>query len=384
MLKILNIIDLLSPKIGGAEERTYQMCRYLRLAGVEVDILTTKHLLDKEAIAKLPPGNIHCLKAVNFRFLFPLGARKWLEQNISNYDALHISKNWTMLSYIAGSVAAERQIPYAFSTMGFASIHNRSKFLKRLYRKHASIPLIQRASACISVTNEEKDDLIAAGASPDHIHVIPNGIISDHFLHKDDRHFRDAHQLGERKIILFIGRMDPIKGVHLIIEAFAENRARLKEWLLVLVGTRTAYRQEMQVKAAQLGLHDDIIFLDPLFGKEKSEAYHAAEFIVIPSIKDAMTIIAPEAACCGKPVLITQSCDFSELAKFGGAMEVEPTVGGLARGLVLLTNDSCDRAAMGRRGQDFVMSQFKWEQVALKYRGLFQAIAHQPGQPLHS
>jgi glycosyltransferase involved in cell wall biosynthesis len=375
MLKILNVIDLLNPTVGGAEERTYQMCHYLRLAGVEVDILTTNHLLDKEAVAKLPEGRNYYMDAVQFRFLFPFGARNWLEHNIARYDVVHISKNWTLLSYIAGSVAAEKKIPYVFSTMGFASIHNRSRYLKQFYRKHATIPLIRRASACISVTNEEKEDLVAAGASPDNVHVIPNGIIGSDFLHRNDQHFRDLHQLGNRKIILFIGRMDPIKGVHLLIDAFAEKRAKLKDWCLVLVGTKTGYREEMQKKTANLGLRDDILFLDPLFGMEKSAAYHAAEFIVIPSIKDAMTIIAPEAACCGKPVLITKSCDFGELSKCGGAVEVEPTIEGLAAGLEQLTNYNCDRVVMGRCGQDFVMNRFKLEQVAQKYQDLFQTVA---------
>lgn len=374
-MKVLNVIDLMNPIFGGAEERTYQMSRHLGLAGVSVDILTTKWRLDREWISKLPGGNNYFVDALHCRYLIPFGARKWLNQNISNYDVVHISKNWSLLANMAAAAAVKRDIPYVFSAMGFVAIHNRSRLLKRFYRKYLTIPLILRASACIAVTNEEKADLINAGAAPEKVHLIPNGIIPEDFLHRDDDHFRRQYALGDRKIILFIGRMDPIKGVHLIIEAFGRKRSKLNDWCLVLVGTQTAYRTEMERKVVELGLQDSVLFLDPIFGKGKSEAYHAAEFIVVPSVKDAMTIIAPEAACCAKPVLITNTADFGELARCGGAIEVDPTIEGLENGLELLTNNDCDRVGMGKSGFDYVANKFRWDCMAVKYMDLFKAVA---------
>jgi len=87
-----------------------------------------------------------------------------------------------------------------------------------------------------------------------------------------------------------------------------------------------------------------------------------------------MTIVAPEAACCAKPVLITKTSDFGELARCGGAIEVEPSVEGLSGGLDLFTSNNCDRVNMGNKGQDYVMKHFQWEQVVLKYKELFQAV----------
>jgi glycosyltransferase involved in cell wall biosynthesis len=307
--------------------------------------------------------------------LFPFGARKWLDQNISNYDVVHISKNWSLLANMTAAAAVKHNVPYVFSAMGFVAIHNRSRLLKQLYKKYLTIPLIRNASACIAVTNEEKDDLINAGAAPEKVHLIPNGIIPENFLYKDDDHFRQKYSLGNRKIMLFIGRMDPIKGVHLIIEAFGKLRDNLEDWCLVLVGTQSAYRKEMERKSVEMGLQYSIIFLDPIFGKEKSEAYHAAEFIVVPSVKDAMTIVAPEAACCAKPVLITNTSDFNELAQCGGAIEVDPTIDSLAQGLDLLTDSKCDRIGMGIKGFEYVVGNYKWEYQAQKYMALFNAVS---------
>lgn len=374
-MKVLNVIDLMNPIFGGSAERVYQMSRYLGLAGVTVDLLTTKWQLDREWVSKLQGGKGYFINALHYRYLFPFGAKKWLNQNISNYEVVHISKNWSLLANISAAVAVKHKIPYVFSSMGFVGVHNRSRLLKQLYKKYLTIPLIRRASACIAVTSEEKEDLINAGAAPEKVHLIPNGIIPEDFAHKDDDHFRNKFSLGDRKIMLFIGRMDPIKGVHLLIDAFHRKSSSFRDWSLVLVGTQTAYRNEMERKVEELGLQDCIIFLDPLFGNAKSEAYHAAEFIVIPSVKDAMTIIAPEAACCAKPVLITNTSDFGELAQCGGAVEVNPTIEGLVTGLEFLTADDCDRVGMGKNGFNYVVNKFRWDYMALKYMELLRAVA---------
>jgi len=359
---------------GGATDRDYQMCQHLALAGEEVDLLTTEWNLDEAYISRLSGVNCHAVNALYCRYLLPLGARKWLERRISSYDVVHISKNWSLLANTAAVVASEHGVPYVFSAMGFVAIHNRSRFLKRLYRKYLTLPLISRASAFIAVTEEEGVDLIDAGAAPESVHRIPNGIVPGDFLHRDDEHFRRRNNLPDRKIILFVGRMDPIKGVHLLIDAFQRNLAELQDWILVLVGTKTAYRAEMQRKVAKLDLEQKVFFLDPIFGKDKSEAYHAAQFIAIPSLKDAMTIIAPEAACCKRPVLITKTSDFGELARRGGAVEVDPTVEGISYGLRILTNQDYDRVAMGNKGYDYVMDSLQWERLIPRYIDLFQAV----------
>lgn len=374
-MRILNVIDLMNQgSAGGSATRAYQMGRYLALGGAQVDMLTTNWDLDIEYVAKLTEVRWHSVNALHFRYLVPIRAQSWLQKNIRNYDVVHISKNWSVLASIAAKVAFENNIPYVFSGMGLVEMQNRSRLLKRIYRKYLTIPMMRRACACIAVTEDERLDLISAGVSPERVRVIPNGIVLEELMHKDDIHFRSEHNLDDRKIILFVGRMDPIKGVDLIIDAFEQNRAKLSEWILVLVGTETAYRKEMQEKVRQLGIEDSVRFLNPLFGDAKSEAYHAAEFVVVPSVKDAMTIIAPEAACCAKPVLITNTSKFPELAQHGGGVEVDPTVEGLSAGLNTLVGDDCDRVGMGKRGYDYVTSTYRWEGLAARYMEIFSSI----------
>lgn len=371
-MKILNVVDLMNEgSAGGSSTRTYHMSQSLARLGEKVEILTTNWDIDINFTSKISGVKWHSINAIFFRYLFPLTAYAWLERNIRDYDIVHISKNWSILASLAAKIAHKNNIPYIFSGMGLVDTKSRSKLLKYVFKKIFTIPTIKNAATCIAVTEEEKLDLMKVGVSENKIRVIPNGIVPNDFLSSNSSDFRKKYLLGNKKIILFIGRMDPIKGVDLIIDAYNINIKDLEDWILVLVGTKTAYRKEMEEKVLLLNLSKHILFLDPIFGADKSDAYHAAEFIVIPSIKDAMTIIAPEAACCKRPVLITTSSQFPSLAICGGAIEVPPTIDGLSNGLKILTNTKVDLNCMGRKGYEYVSATYNWDKLAIDYKNLF-------------
>ena len=224
------------------------------------------------------------------------------------------------------------------------------------------------------MAKQESKDIVQLGIDSSKVHLIPNGVIPQDFSFKDDILFRDSNKLDKRKIILFLGRMDPVKGVDILIDAFSEMEDIHQDWCLVLIGTKTSYRKEMIKKSRNLNMDKNIIFLDPIFGDAKSSAYHAADFIVIPSLIDAMTIIAPEAACCKKPVLYTNTCYFSELSKNGGGIEVDPSVSSIKKGLVLMI--SSDRFSMGEKGYNHVIENYDWKNLALQYINVFKSVIY--------
>lgn len=377
IMKILNVCDIMNPLYGGSVERSYQISFQLNNLGHEVDLLTTKWKLDKDYIKGIKGSKTFILKAIALRTginpnLIPLGLNKWINSNLDNYDVIHISRNWSLLSSFIAIKAHQKGIPYVYSPMGFVSIINGSKLLKKVYKKLFTIPNLMNASAILTVAKEESKDIVQLGIDSSKVHLIPNGVIPKDFSYKDDILFRDSNELDKRKIILFIGRMDPVKGVDILIDAFSEMKDIHQDWCLVLIGTKTSYRKEMIKKSSNLNMDKNIIFLDPIFGDSKSSAYHAADFIVIPSLVDAMTIIAPEAACCKKPVLYTNTCDFSELSENGGGIEVDPSVSSIKKGLTLMINS--DRLGMGEKGYNYVIENYDWKNLAPQYLKVFKSV----------
>jgi glycosyltransferase involved in cell wall biosynthesis len=86
-----------------------------------------------------------------------------------------------------------------------------------------------------------------------------------------------------------------------------------------------------------------------------------------------MTIIAPEAACCKKPILYTNSCDFPDLAENGGGLEVDPSVNAIQKGLEKITQPHFNRKEMGLKGYNYVVKNFKWTELIKRYVLIFQS-----------
>ena len=371
-MKILMVIDFLNKKTGGGGAwRTYQMTRFLMKNGYKVDILTTNWDIEIEFFKEIPQVKIYSINAIAIKHLIPLKASNWLNLNLLNYDLIHISKNWSLLSALAAKVAYQKNIPYVFSGMGMISSSSKTTFLKFIFNYLYTLPMVTKASYCIAVTLEEKQLLIKLGVNKDKIHVIPNGIDKEELRHSDNAFFRKKFKLNNDKIILFIGQMKYVKGVHLLIEAVKKSLAYLDGWQFILIGTNTKYKIEMGEKINHLQLQSKFTMINPLFGKDKSMAYHASEFIVIPSISDAMTIIGPEANYCKKPVLISKTAQFEEIVINGGGLAILPNSDSISKGLEKMINLGQKRKKMGEKAYNFVNEKMGWDTLILEYISIF-------------
>lgn len=377
-MKILNVCDIMNPRHGGSIERAYQINKHLIDAGYDVDLLTTSWDIDYEYLRRLDCGEKYILQIYGNKNskrpkIIPKGLFRWIKQNIEKYDVILVSRNWSLLASFVALMAKRKRIPYIYSPMGFVGTNNKSKLIKTIYRRLFTIRDIKNANSCIAVSKEEEIDLNRIIGNSTKTVRIPNGIIQEDFDYENIEEFRTRIYNDQRKVILFIGRMEPIKGVGLLIDAYSKLKVLHEEWCLVLIGTDTDYKKKMIEKTLDLKMSKNIYFINPLFAQDKSAAYNASELVVIPSLKDAMTIIAPEAACCGKPVLYTNTCDFPELAQNGGGLEVDPTVRSMQEGLLLITKPNFNRQEMGRRGHDYVVKNLQWRNLIKEYIKLIES-----------
>lgn len=373
-MKILMVIDLLNKKNGGGGAwRTYQMIKYLTQKNIDVEILTTNWDLDISFFKNIPNVKVHSINAINLKYLVPIKAKSWLRQNITTYDLVHISKNWSVLSVLAAKYSYEYNIPYIFSGMGMISSSKKSTILKFIFDKFYTLPMIKKAACCITVTSVEKEHLAKLGANENKIFVIPNGIDKADLNYKNNKLFRNTYNLKNCKIILFIGQMKHVKGVHLLIDAVYKIKNMLDGWHLVLVGTETEYRNKMHKKVIKLGLDKKITFLNPLFGKNKSMAYHACEFIIIPSISDAMTIIGPEAGYCKKPLLLSKNAQFEEMINNKGGISIFPEPNSIADGIIKMINLKKSRKIYGLNAHNYVNEKMGWDNLIIEYIKIFKS-----------
>ena len=372
-MKILNVIMNIDPYNGGGSvERICQLSKFIGLNGHSCTLLTTKKGFNKDRAAKLGSINIVTLPYISDRFIVPFKLITWLFKNVKNYDAIHLSMNWSLITAITFIYLKLTNTPFYFSAMGWLSIQGRAIILKHIYFNLITLPLVRSAKMCVAVSKREINDYIGCGVSPEKIVYIPNGIESAEF-EKDDggAHFRKKFNIDTRPIIFFIGRIDPIKGPDILLRAFGNICNDFPNYQLIIAGNNLGYLSTIKNECKTLKLENKVTFLGPIWGEDKVSAYHSAKLVVIPSRFDSMTIVALEAAASSSAILITKECDFSELALASSGIEVNANEAGVEEGIRLALSSKIDLKKLGNNAKKFVLKNYDWNIIAHKFINIF-------------
>lgn len=374
MIKVLNVTHSLDPRTGGVTERTVQMSLFLVKNGIECSILTTDHGLTQERIKALVGINVIALPCLFKRFYVPTFSHKHLEDIIKSVDIIHLTNHWTFLNALIYQKARKLKKPYVICPAGALPIYGRSKIIKRLYNFIIGKNIIRHAAACIAIAPNEADHFKKYGVGVDKICFIPNGINRDDFMIRCKNDFRKKYNLGDHPFILFVGRLNPIKGPDLLLRAFCEVKEKFVDLHLVFVGPDRGMLLELQNMAAQFSMQNRIHFVGYLAGEDKAAAYRDTELLVISSRQEAMSIVVLEAGIFGKPVLITDQCGFNDVSVVNGGIVVPASVEGIKIGLVEILNDAVKLQLMGQNLKQYVEDNFIWEITVNKYTQLYQKI----------
>lgn len=374
-MKVLNVENTLDPvRGGGTTERTFQMSRFLAKAGIRCAILTTANGLTAERIDALAGVELIALPCWWRRFYIPRFSLRRVRQVVAGVDLVHLMGHWNVLNALVYFAARRLNRPYVICPAGQLPIFGRSRLLKRLFNWAVGKKILRDAAGCIAVTPAEIPYLAAYRIDPGKTIVIPNGINTADFLANDPALFRKQHGLADFPFILFVGRLNAIKGPDLLLRAFCAVRHRLRDYHLVFAGPDGGMRAELESIAGACGAADKVHFLGYLAGADKSRAYHAADLVVIPSRQEAMSIVVLEAGVTGKPVLITDQCGFDEVGAIGGGRVTPATVEGIAAGLEELLADPSQLPRIGEALRQYAVEHFSWERVAVKYIQTYTAI----------
>lgn len=145
-------------------------------------------------------------------------------------------------------------------------------------------------------------------ADPSRIEVVAPGVDHAFFSPGDRRGARAALGLGEHPVLLFAGRIQPLKGVTVAIAALAELSATHPDAVLLVVGGASGLEGAAELEAARslvasLGLFDRVRFVPPQPHHLLSTYYRAADVCVVPSRSESFGLVALEAGACGTPVV---------------------------------------------------------------------------------
>lgn len=371
-MRVLNVNSSLSFETGGGTaERTFQMSRFLAMNGVDCTVLTIDSGLDEARVTALKPAKIVALPSLWRRFHVPAINWKTVKTLVNEADIVHLMGHWGVLNAVVYLAVRRVGKPYAVCPAGALPIFGRSRLLKRLYNFLIGSSIIRNAAAWIAVTAAEFPQFESYGIPASQITVIPNGVCQDDFLPVDTEKFRRAKNLPDVPVILFMGRLNFIKGPDLLLQAFALVQDRIPGYHLVFAGPDEGMQPALTEAAQQLGIAERVHFLGFVGGKDKAAAYRMASLLVVPSRQEAMSIVALEAGISGIPVMLTDQCGFAEITAIDSGLEVPASVAGIADGLVrlLLEPGLLDRVAGGL--YNFVAQKYTWHSIVNLYLSLY-------------
>ena len=226
-------------------------------------------------------------------------------QRSGGTDVVH-ANYW--LSGVSGhSIKHELDVPLVNTFHTFARVKALGGDPESAQREKAETEIIGCSDAiCVSCTEEERQFTELYGNPPGNIEIVSPGVEHAFFAPGDKGGARHALGLGDGPVLLFVGRIQPLKGVDVAVQSLAELGRR--DAILLIVGGASGEEGEKElahVRALidELGVGGQVRFVEPQPHHILSTYYRAADVVLVPSRSESFGLVALEAAACGTPVV---------------------------------------------------------------------------------
>ena len=383
-MKILHIIPSYLPAklASGAIKPTHYLNKALVEKGIEVVVYTMN--IDGNKKLDVPLGKEVNLDGVKV-FYFPMTFRPWqysyklhqaLAKSVKDFDLIHITSVFLSVSTLGAYYAKKFNKPYIISPHG--SLMN-EPLRNRNTKKQIYISLIERknltdASAIHFTVETEKEEYIKAGLSLKKTIIIPNGLDIEEFntITRDSAtHFKEKFGIApDKKIILFLGRLNWKKGLDTLIPAFSEVLKKEPKAVLVLAGPDDEnYKREVLKFIDEVNLRtSDIVFTGMLVGEDKTAVYKESDVFVLPSYSENFGMVVVEAMYSCLPVVITKYVGIApEIIKNNAGIVIKKSEKELTEAILKILNNPALAQKMGESGKRLVETEFSPGKIADKW-----------------
>jgi D-inositol-3-phosphate glycosyltransferase len=252
--------------------------------------------------------------------------------------------------------------------------------------------IAQQADLLIASTADEAGDLINAyKANPDHVFVVPPGVDLATFQPIDRAEARRKIGYDSGRVLLFVGRLERLKGVEIAIRALALLRDREHDDLrLIVLGEDSrdgdeSEKERLKAVAASVGVRDRVDFLGSVAQHELPYFYAAADACVMPSYSESFGLVALEAQACGCPVVASGVSGLRSVVRddVSGYLIDGHDPAEYAERIGRLLADPELAQQMGRRGR-LLAQRFSWTRTADRLDDLFEQVIEGAQERVHA
>ena len=289
-------------------------------------------------------------------------------------DLLHA--NYWLSGLVGHKLKHEMRLPLVTTFHTFARVKSLGGDAESAIREKAELEIIGCTDAiCVSCSEEKNQFETLYGNSPGAIEVVAPGVERAFFSPGDRRGARRALGLGNGPILLFVGRIQPLKGLDVAVRALAElNRADAQ---LVVVGGVSGMDGLPELSRVQAIIEEHklggrVHFYEPQPHHLLSTFYRAADVVLVPSRSESFGLVALEAAACGIPVVATAVGGLLSLIDHGrtGFLVARRDAVGFARHTAQLLDDPILALSIGTAAAERA-KQYSWKSAALRARRVY-------------
>jgi glycosyltransferase involved in cell wall biosynthesis len=339
-MRILRVVASIDPNKGGVSSSVDYAATTLNSTGdFTVDVLCLDDPANDWLASASRTYKIFALGPTYNKYGFNFKFMKWLWTNIASYDFVIIDGVWRF-HVISGFFCKVFNVPYAVMPHGMLDPYfkrdNIKYFIKIPFWFFLDGPCVWFSKFLMFTCEREKE--LAKGCYPfysfqgfvtrlgfDFNHTFFNGL-----------EFREKYNIDpEKKILLFLSRIDGKKGIETLIGAVRENIALMHDWVVVIAGPgEPAYIDYLKFKTKELEVEDKVLWVGSLYGDAKWSAYKAARFFVLPSHQENYGIVNVEALSIGVPLVITKTINiYQDIDSYNAAFCSEDNLLAYSRAL---------------------------------------------------
>ncbi len=376
-------------KSGGMNVYVKQLAHSLGKLGIQVDIFTRCHAGCDAAIVPvsptvrvvhLPGGPVDApLESLVQRLPEFQEALEAFQQNHGlTYQLVH-SHYW--LSGLAGlATARQRGLPHVmtFHTMGLIKMQSRAGEAEPAERQKAERDLIASSQQIVAFSPHERDAMVRLyGADAHRIMLAPCGVDLSLFQPLDQKHARERLGLNGEKVFLYVGRVEPLKGLELLLHTAAQLEI-CDEVRVLVVGSETNGGYEvarLKNMAKTLKVEEVFDFVGQVDQKDLPLYYNAADVCVVPSYYESFGLVALESMACGTPVVASRVGGLSTIIQHGRTGYLKPwrCPEAFANSLEMIVASDNLKQSMGRAARKRAESM-GWDQLAGQMCSLYETL----------
>lgn len=383
---------------GGMNVYIDGLARTMAARGVAVDVYTRRTSVDQPDVVEVDDG--YRVFHVNAGPPEPMAVRPMaiyvtefadavvacFERENARPDIVH-SHYW-LSGWAALLIKRQVRIPLAnsFHTLGrVKDLHKRhDEPPESLLRIAAEAEVIDNSDCVVASTPFEAEDLLEHyGADPSRLCTSPPGVDHDVFSPGDKEEARARVGFGDPPVLLYAGRIQPLKGVDVVLGTFALIKETLPGASLVIVGGPSGLQgteelERLRDMAASIG---GVEFRAPVPHDDLADLFRAADLLLLPSRSESFGLVAAEAQSCGLPVVAARTGGLEHVVRDGlsGLLVDGWDVADHAAAALSVLTDPVLEAKL-REGAIEWSQRFSWDATADRFFELYTGVLERVGQ----